>query len=199
MNDPAQLDAASQESLLAEIADEFVQRIDRGEQPDIEAYAKRHPQIADVLRQILPALELMRFPPVDSEAGTDSPDRRQHTGRLCKYRILREIGRGGMGVVYEAEQVTLGRKVALKVLPFAAMMDKRQLQRFHNEARAAASLRHPSIVQVHHVGCERAVHFYAMDYIEGQTLAELIRHLRQPQGLEGEAPADAGKAVCERL
>ena len=98
-------------------------------------------------------------------------------------------------MVYEAEQVSLGRKVALKVLPFAAMMDKRQLQRFQNEARAAASLRHPNIVQVHFVGCERAVHFYAMDYIEGQTLADVIGYLRQPEETEDETPKKAGKAV----
>ena len=142
MSDPAQLDATSQESLLAEIADEFIRRIDRGEQPDVEEYAKRHPQIADVLRQILPALELMRFPPVDSVAGTGPPDKTQQAGRLGDYRILREIGRGGMGVVYEAEQFSLNRQVALKVLPFAAVLDRKQLQRFKNEAQAAASLDH---------------------------------------------------------
>jgi serine/threonine protein kinase/Flp pilus assembly protein TadD len=117
-------------------------------------------------------------------------------GALGDYRIVREIGRGGMGVVYEAEQVSLGRKVALKVLPFAAMLDQKQLQRFQNEARAAASLRHPNIVQVHFVGCERAVHFYAMDHIEGQTLGEVIRHLRGLEGLEGDAPDDADQAVA---
>jgi tetratricopeptide (TPR) repeat protein len=84
----------------------------------------------------------------------------------------------------------------LKVLPFAAMLDQKQLQRFQNEARAAASLRHPNIVQVHFVGCERAVHFYAMDYIEGQTLAEVIRSLCGREGLEGAAPEDAGKVVA---
>src|SRR6202007_2875818 len=61
---------------------------------------------------------------------------------LGDFRILREVGRGGMGIVYEAEQMSLGRRVALKVLPFAATMDPRQLQRFHNEARAAAGLHH---------------------------------------------------------
>ncbi|HZT80644.1 MAG TPA: serine/threonine-protein kinase, partial [Gemmataceae bacterium] len=88
--------------------------------------------------------------------------------------LLREVGRGGMGVVYEAVQRSLGRRVALKVLPFAATMDPRHLQRFQNEARAAASLDHPHIVKVHAVGQERGVHFYAMQFIVGQSLAELL-------------------------
>jgi tetratricopeptide (TPR) repeat protein len=96
-----------------------------------------------------------------------------------------------MGVVYEAEQVSLGRRVALKVLPFAAAMDPRQLQRFKNEARAAASLRHEHIVQVHAVGCERGLHFIAMDFIEGATLARLIREAHHPESVPAEA-ADAG-------
>ena len=106
----------------------------------------------------------------------------QAVGQLGDFRILREVGRGGMGVVYEAEQVSLGRHVALKVLPFAATMDPRQLQRFHNEARAAASLDHPHIVHVHAVGCERTVHFYAMQFIDGQTLAQVIADLRRAGG-----------------
>jgi tetratricopeptide (TPR) repeat protein len=83
-----------------------------------------------------------------------------------------------MGIVYEAEQLSLGRRVALKVLPFAATLDARQLQRFHNEARAAAGLHHEHIVPVHGVGCERGVHFYAMQFIDGTTLAEMVRGLR---------------------
>src|SRR5205807_2368132 len=87
---------------------------------------------------------------------------------------VREVGRGGMGIVYEAEQLSLNRRVALKVLPFAATLDPRQLQRFHNEARAAAHLHHPNIVPVHGVGTERGVHYYAMQFIEGQTLAGVL-------------------------
>src|SRR5262249_45372704 len=98
---------------------------------------------------------------------------------LGDYRILREIGRGGMGVVYEAEQLSLGRHVALKVLPWAAAMDPKQLQRFKNEAQAAAQLHHTNIVSVYAVGCERGIHYYAMQFIEGQTLAALIRELQQ--------------------
>src|SRR5262249_55026388 len=102
------------------------------------------------------------------------------TGRLGDFRILRELGHGGMGIVYEAEQISLGRRVALKVLPFAAAtMDPRHLQRFQNEARAAASREHPHIVPVYGVGCERGVHYYAMKFIDGQSLAQVIGELNK--------------------
>lgn len=102
---------------------------------------------------------------------------------LGDFRIVREIGRGGMGVVYETEQQSLRRRVALKILPFAAVLDDRRLQRFKNEALAAAQLRHPNIVSVLSVGCERGVHYYAMEYVEGQSLAEVVEEL---QGTSGE-------------
>jgi serine/threonine protein kinase len=100
-------------------------------------------------------------------------------GQLGDFRLLREIGRGGMGIVYEAEQLSLRRRVALKVLPFAAAIDPRQLQRFNNEAMAAANLRHENIVPVYFVGHERGVHYYAMQCIEGQSIAALIGELRR--------------------
>jgi len=103
-----------------------------------------------------------------------------------------------MGIVYEAEQISLGRRVALKILPFAAMLDPRQLQRFHNEARAAASLRHPNIVGVHAVGCQRAVHFYAMEYVEGKSLAEVIQELREQQ-VAGSRQQAAGSRRRQRV
>ena len=96
---------------------------------------------------------------------------------LGDYRIIREVGRGGMGIVYEAEQLSLRRRVALKVLPFASALDPRQLQRFHNEALAAASLHHEHIIPVFAVGSERGVHFYAMQFIDGCTLADVITEL----------------------
>ena len=113
--------------------------------------------------------------------ATHGPTLSSHV--LGDFRILREVGCGGMGVVYEAEQLTLHRRVALKVLPFAAVLDPKHLQRFNNEAIAAASLKHPNIVGVYAVGCERGVHFYAMEYVDGQTLGQLIDELRQDAGL----------------
>ncbi len=100
-----------------------------------------------------------------------------------------------MGVVYEAEQISLGRRVALKVLPFAAMLDRQQLARFKNEARAAATLDHPNIVAIYSVGCERGVHYYAMQLIEGQSLAQVIDFLRAESSA---TPARAGDAARSR-
>jgi serine/threonine protein kinase len=156
------------ESLVGRVADEFLQRQERGERPEVEEYAARYPEAAPVLRKVLGALDLLERSLTGDAAAAGTPEN-PATGILGDFRILREVGRGGMGVVYEAEQISLGRRVALKVLPFAAALDAKQLQRFKNEAQAAAHLQHTNIVPVYYVGCERGVHFYAMQFIEGQT------------------------------
>ena len=94
--------------------------------------------------------------------------------RLGEFRLVREIGRGGMGIVYEAEQEPLGRRVALKVLPAGAALDERLSIRFLKEARAAARLDHPGIVHVFTSGRAQGVLYFAMELIEGRSLAELV-------------------------
>ncbi len=103
---------------------------------------------------------------------------------LGDYRLVREIGRGGMGVVYEARQISLDRRVALKVLPFTSLLNPLQLARFENEARAAAGLHHENIVPVYGIGCDRGTHFYAMQYVDGQDLAAILRSSRSEVDLE---------------
>jgi tetratricopeptide (TPR) repeat protein len=166
---------------------EYLAALEAGAAPPREEFLARHPDLAEGLDAGLAALHFLgraaEAPPsVAAEPAADVRLPDEAPGRLGDFRLVREVGRGGMGVVYEAEQVSLGRRVALKVLPFAATMDPRQLQRFHNEVRAAASLDHPHIVHVHAVGCERAVHYYAMQFIEGQTLAQVIAGLRSAAG-----------------
>jgi tetratricopeptide (TPR) repeat protein/serine/threonine protein kinase len=170
----------SLESLVARVVDEFLERQKRGERPDPAEYAARHPHAALVLREVLAALHVVGLSSAAGLAagGGTTVGESPAGGTLGDFRILREIGRGGMGVVYEAEQISLCRRVALKVLPFAAAMDSKQLQRFKNEAQAAAHLHHTNIVPVFGVGCERGVHYYAMQFIEGQTLAKVIADLR---------------------
>ena len=99
--------------------------------------------------------------------------------QLGDYRNLRRIGKGGMGVVYQADQISLRRKVAVKVLPVSVAWDENRLRRFQNESHAVARLHHVNIVPVYTVGCENGVHFFAMRYIEGSTLAEMIAEMRQ--------------------
>ena len=189
--------------ILDQVIEELTNKLQAGEPVDVNAYARRYPEHAETLRRVLTALEVL------GELGRSlatasgraiTPDERTDagTGVLGDYQIIREVGRGGMGVVYEAMQVSLGRRVALKVLPFASAMDPRYLLRFQAEAQAAAHLHHGNIVPVFSVGSDRGVHFYAMQFIEGQSLAEVVRDLRsaadgrriEPEGglLDGPGP-----------
>jgi serine/threonine protein kinase/Tfp pilus assembly protein PilF len=179
--------SGSIDAVLAEIVEEVTNKLRAGEPVDIETYAGAHPELAERLRRLLPALAVLADLGRSAAAGEAvvvSPDAAPtaELTELGDFRIVGEIGRGGMGVVYEAVQVSLGRRVALKVLPFAAALDPRQLQRFKTEAQAAALLHHTNIVPVHAVGCERGVHYYAMQRIDGQNLAAVIRELRRQAG-----------------
>ncbi|MEX2138374.1 MAG: serine/threonine-protein kinase [Pirellulales bacterium] len=165
---------------------------EEGAPPERQSFLAGFSEIADVLGPCLEGLALvqaavpgvsgegpaagLRLPLPPGEGGVRAND--EDDALLGDFRIIREIGRGGMGIVYEAEQRSLSRRVALKILPFASVLDPRHLQRFKNEALAAAHLDHPNIVEVYGVGCERGVHFYAMRYVEGQTLAEVIDAMR---------------------
>ena len=191
---PNHVDNASDEFDL--IVDQISDRIHAGESIDLSALMEQHPQHAARLERLVPAMQAM----AELGSRTDAPGRNaagsvnlhQATaltdGVLGDFRIIREIGRGGMGVVYEAQQISLRRRVALKMLPFAAVLDDRQLQRFQNEAQAAAMLRHDNIVGVHSVGCDRGVHYYAMDLIQGQSVAQAIQRLRNRSD-RGEEPS----------
>jgi len=176
------------------LIDELTDRLQAGESIDFEAYAQVHPDHAEQLRKLVPALEMMvhlKRSAVLGAARTSPPGRSNELelGELGDFRLVREVGRGAMGIVYEAEQISLRRRVALKVLPFAAALDARQIQRFQVEAQAAACLHHPHIVPVHGVGCERGVHYYAMQLIDGQSLAAVIGELRRLDGLDtGDGP-----------
>jgi serine/threonine protein kinase/Flp pilus assembly protein TadD len=170
-------------SQVISILEEFLAELEVGASPNPEELAARCPEMAEPLKACLGILQLLQdaAPSLRGSGRCAQPAALEHLPELAPlgdFRLLREIGRGGMGVVYEAEQISLGRRVALKVLPFAAALDARQLQRFKNEAQAAASLHHTNIVPVFGVGCEGDTHYYAMQYIDGQTLAQIIASLR---------------------
>jgi hypothetical protein len=139
------------ESALARLVEDMTARLQAGDAVDWSAVAAVRPAL-EMLGQLSRAGEeavSRLMPPADDRL----------TGMLGDYRLIREVGRGGMGVVYEAEQLSLERRVALKVLPLAATLDPRQLTRFKNESKAAASLKHEHIVSVYGVGVERGVHY----------------------------------------
>lgn len=170
---------------ILRIVQEYQAAWESGKRPQRSEILKRHADLAAQLAPYFDALDAMHAaaPWLQADSPTDAPADQLLGQPLGDFRVLREIGRGGMGVVYEAVQLSLGRRVALKVLPFAATLDARQLQRFKNEAQAAAALHHTHIVPVYAVGCERGLHFYAMQLIEGRTLDAVICELRDQLGL----------------
>jgi serine/threonine protein kinase/predicted Zn-dependent protease len=197
------LPGSAADAVLAELVEEFTNRC-QAEPVDIEAFVRDYPEHAEQLRQLLPALNLLadlgRSAAVGDPSGAPHNDGQHQTdGTLGDFRVIREVGRGGMGVVYEAEQVSLRRRVALKVLPFAATLDPRHLQRFKNEAQAAAQLHHTNIVPVHAVGCENGVHYYAMQFIEGQTLAEVVGALPRQSDTPKTKPAALAATPPQKL
>ena len=189
--------AASRQSDLARVLDGYLAAIEAGEAIDPEALITAHPEIAKRLRSCLAVLRVASRVEGSADLGV-AIDPSLDT-RLGDFRTIRMIGRGGMGIVFEAEQVSLHRRVALKVLPFAAALDPQQLRRFQIEAQAAALLHHTNIVPIFSVGCERGVHYYAMQYIKGQTLASLIGDLRQKAGLAAPSDAAIGISLAEEV
>jgi len=185
------------EDSLNRILLDYVEAIERGGNPNRSELLHRYPEFADEMACFFATRDQLDrlAAPLREGASMISPayddgemtiPRSSQTarfplsdvGRVGDFRLLREVGRGGMGIVYEAEQVSLRRRVALKVLPFAAAVDPRHLQRFRNEAQAAAQLHHTHIVPVYAVGAEGGVHYYAMQFIDGQSLAQLLSELR---------------------
>jgi serine/threonine protein kinase/WD40 repeat protein len=166
------------------LAEDFLNRYRRGERPTAEEYARAHPDLAERIRELISALVVIEeVGPLEASAqGLPKPGARG-AGRvpeqLGEYRVVREVGRGGMGVVYEAVQESLGRHVALKVLPLHAALAPVHLERFRREAQAAAQLHHTNIVPVFGVGEHDGLHYYAMQFIQGQGLEYVLRELQQ--------------------
>lgn len=160
-----------------DIADQFARdcrECGDGPMPTLDGYAERYPQYAEQIRQLFPSILMM-----ESLGSTN----RQETSKelflssvpdqIGDYRIVRELGRGGMGVVYEATQQSLGRRVAIKLF-LKHSSNPKHLQRFEREARTAASLHHTNIVPVFDVGSHGGFHYYVMQYIDGTSLENMI-------------------------
>jgi serine/threonine protein kinase/WD40 repeat protein len=166
---------------VEEVASSFLERYRRGERTSLSEYARLHPELADQIRELFPALiAVEELGSLGNLAGPPPKlDPSRHPVQLGEYRILREIGRGGMGIVYEAVQESLGRQVALKVLPFHGLMNPMHLERFRREARAVARLHHTNIVPVFGVGEHAGIHYYAMQFIHGQGLNEVLAEVKR--------------------
>jgi WD40 repeat protein/serine/threonine protein kinase len=205
------VDSSGERDPVEVLADDFVQRQRRGEKPTLAEYVARYPDLADYIRAVFPALLLLEDLGQDDLPSGDAPPRSPSATpvRLGEYRLLREIGRGGMGVVYEAEQETLGRRVALKVLPASAFNDEQKVRRFEREAKAAAKLHHTNIVPVFGVGQWREhpdsppVCYYAMQLITGLGLDGVLDELKRLRAahsgtkVRSEASASASPATTE--
>ncbi len=171
---------------LACILDEYLAALERGQPVTPEELLAAHPGDATRLRAYLSGLQLFHAAAAPANGGL-AVDRPRAGRTIGDYDLLREIGRGGMGVVYDALQRSLRRRVALKVLPVTSSQDPRHIARFKNEAQAAAQAQHPNIVPVFGVGEADGVHYYAMQLIEGESLACYVR--RGSQAADQAAPS----------
>ena len=173
---------------LGPILDELLECSHRGVQPDLKQYEERYPELAVEIRDAFAAMFLIHELAPFSDPATPNAMRSSCPRKLGEYQIIREIGRGGMGIVYEAAQESLNRRVAVKILPQTTVFDDDLIKRFHREAKAAGGLHHKNIVPVFGVGQENNLHFYVMQLIEGIALSELLADMQIQHFPETENP-----------
>lgn len=178
-----------QQIRLTHALDEYLQSLEQGTCFDIDEYCREEPVLRQALSVYLEKLNALYGLTADGQKADATIPK-----TLGEFRLEREIGRGGMGIVYEARQASMDRRVALKLLPLAATLDDRQIARFKNESRAAGALHHPNIVPVYSVGETDGIHFYAMQLIDGQSVDHGIR--RQQDTDRSQPPDARGKAEC---
>ena len=186
MNDSSnsiRLDAADPE-LLEKVVDHYTQRLREGQEPSIASYQQRFPQHGEEIRELLSSVAMIE----QLKSETNRPQQTQQHRLLDRvsqltevgpYRLLREAGRGGMGVVFEAVHESLGRRVAIKVMPTPLVEAEKYIARFKREAQSAARLHHTNIVSVFGVGESDGFHYYVMDFVDGQCLAQTIASLHK--------------------
>jgi serine/threonine protein kinase/WD40 repeat protein len=188
-------DSESAPDQLNELAHEFAERYRRGDRPSLTDYAIKYPALAAEIRELFPAMALIEQfgsvagPASGPSARTATPDGTTPR-QLGEYRILREVARGGMGIVYEAVQESLGRHVALKVLPFQSLANATHRERFRREARAAANLHHTNIVPVFGVGEHDGIHYFAMQFIQGQGLDSVLHEVSRQRRARASQPGE---------
>lgn len=166
-----------QQERLSEQLDRYLVGLEHGTPLDAAEIVREHPDIGDVFRAYLEKLHALYGVTLDV-ASEGHIEHELSIQSLGDFRIGKPIGRGGMGIVFEATQVSLRRRVAIKLLPLTSMLDETQVARFQNEARAAGLLQHPHIVPVYNVGSESGVHYYAMQFIDGISMDDWVEQSR---------------------
>lgn len=204
---PIRTDLSTDREPVEVLAEDFELRRRNGERPTIREYQEAYPELADEIADVFPAiLTLHQVNPNDSEfdevSEPEAPwsdHKGLHHQTVGEYRILREIGRGGMGIVYEAEQPSLNRRVALKLLPERTASTGSRKARFAREARAVAKLHHTNIVPVYNVGADGDLLFYTMQYIRGDSLDNIITILRDAptEGRESSGSKDGKNSIIQ--
>lgn len=192
--DPAETES-DERNPVEVLAEAFSEALRRGESPTIDEFCTRHPALADEIRELFPMLVAMEQVKSDTAPRSTSLPAELPFDRIGQYRLVREVGRGGMGIVFEAVQEALDRRVAVKILPGQAMLSPRRRERFLREARATARLHHTNIVPVFDVGVEGDYSFYVMQLIEGRGLDALIR--KRARTGEADSDRDAGSTNVE--
>lgn len=206
-------DAASRNlSVLGQLAEEFTRAVRAGENPRIEEYAARHPDLASRIHELFPALVLLEGAAAaekgDSSERTSSkaiphamsqPRRERFVAGTVltgRYRIVSLLGKGGMGEVYRAEDLKLAQQVALKFLPESLSADGAALARLYREVSVARQISHPNVCRVFDIGEMGTEHFLSMEYIDGEDLASLLRRIGR---LPPDKAADIARQLCAGL
>jgi serine/threonine protein kinase len=185
------MSAAETPSDLVSILDAYLADLHAGKAPDRAALLAAHPGLAQQLESCLAALDFIH--------RAERPDPTMPP-TLGDFRVVREIGRGAWGVVYEAEQISLKRRVALKVLRFGGPADAEAMARFRREAETVAQLHHTNIMPIFAVGCENGVHYFAMQLIAGRSLAAVLKEAQDnKQALDPKAVCGWGVQAAEAL
>ncbi len=174
MNGPDENQTLSRTERAREAFDRFVRYRDAGEEISTSEWLGKHVDIKDLLEPLMSSLK------ESQTAGAGEKDEDSfYPGRVIgDYRLIRELGRGGMGIVFLAEQISLPRRIALKLLPANFSVRTKVVDRFRREGEAVAKLNHPNIVRIHGVGAAEHCHFFAMEYVDGKSLRQILTELR---------------------
>ncbi len=189
-------------SLVELLAEELLDHLRHGEHSTLREFVERHPELSGEIREVLPALLMMEgFGATSGPLAADNPATPTSPDRgLDAYRRLREIGRGGRGVMYEAEHRLSGRRVALKVLRDWPERDSKQVRQFEREMEAAAKLHHANIVPYLAMGQQTSQHYVVMPFIAGLSLDVALDNLRRLRRAEsGLGPAAASAPATTRI